>query len=209
MSSSSQSRNARWWNEEDDSDVEDLLFIEGLCEGSRSSKRKKHGGSLLDRHNLPRDIARGQDRINQDYFADQCGYPKKHFRRRFRMSKSLFLRIVATVEAHDDYLCQKPNAIGVLGASPIQKVAAAIQMLAYGSPADFLDDYVRMGESTIIECLTHFVEPIVNVFGEEYLRPPNAQDIERLMAINSARGFPEMYGSIDCMHWKWDKCSIG
>jgi hypothetical protein len=29
------------------------------------------------------------------------------------------------------------------------------------------------------------------------------------MAINSARGFPEMYGSIDCMHWKWDKCSIG
>jgi hypothetical protein len=73
------------------------------------------------------------------------------------MSKSLFLRIVVAVEAHDDYFRQKPNAIGVLGASPIQKVVAVVQMLAYGSPADLLDDYVRMGESTIIECLIHFV----------------------------------------------------
>jgi hypothetical protein len=30
-----------WWNKEADSDVEDLLFIEGLREGSRRSKRKK------------------------------------------------------------------------------------------------------------------------------------------------------------------------
>jgi hypothetical protein len=63
MSSSSQTRNACWWNKEDDSDVEDLLFIEGLREGSRRSKHKKHGGSLLGRHNLPRDIAGGHDRI--------------------------------------------------------------------------------------------------------------------------------------------------
>jgi hypothetical protein len=66
-----------------------------------------------------------------------------------------------------------------------------------------------MGESTIIECLTHFVEAVVNIVGEEYLRAPNAQDIERLMAINSARGFPGMYGFVDCMHWKWDKCTTG
>ncbi|CAN6179989.1 unnamed protein product [Urochloa humidicola] len=204
--SSSRSRNARWWNEEDDSDVEDLLFIEGLREGSRRSKRKKFRGSLPGRHNLPRDIAGGHDHFYKDYFANNCVYPEKHFRRRFRMSKSLFLRIVAAMEAHDDYFRQKPNAAGVLGASPIQKVIAAFWMLAYGSPADFLDGYVRLGESTIIECLSHFVEAVVNVFGEEYLRAPNAKDIERLMAINSARGFPGMYGSVDCMHWKWDKC---
>jgi hypothetical protein len=43
-----------------------------------------------------------------------------------------------------------------------------------------------MGESTIIECLIQFVVVVFNVFGEEYLRDPNAQEIERLMAINSA-----------------------
>jgi len=119
------------------------------------------------------------------------------------MYKSLFLRIVVAIEAYDDYFRQKPDAIGSLGASALQKVVAAFRMLAYGIPTDFLDDSVRLGESTIIECLKRFVKAVVEVFGEEYLWAPNAQDISRLLAINNARGFPGMLGSIDCMHWKW------
>jgi hypothetical protein len=38
------------------------------------------------------------------------------------------------------------------------------------------------------------------------LSAPNAQDTARLIAMNSARGFLGMLGSIDCMHWRWDKC---
>jgi hypothetical protein len=79
-------------------------------------------------------------------------------------------------------------------------------MLAYGVSVDFLDDYVRLGESTIIESLKHFVKAIVDIFGDEYLRAPNAQDTAKLMVMNSARGFPGMLGSINCMHWRWDKC---
>jgi hypothetical protein len=116
------------------------------------------------------------------------------------MSRSLFLQILDAVESHDDYFRQKPDAIETLGASPIQKVVAAIRMLAYSISADFLDEYVRMGESTIIECLKHFVKAFVEVFGEEYLRGPNAQDATRLLVMNSARGFPGMLGSVDCMH---------
>ena len=95
---------------------------------------------------------------------------------------------------------RSPMPLELLGGSPIQKYIAAVQMLAYGVSADFLDDYVRLGESTIIECLKRFVKAVVEVFGEEYLRAPNAQDISRLLAINNARGFPGMLGSIDCMH---------
>jgi hypothetical protein len=73
-------------------------------------------------------------------------------------------------------------------------------MLAYGVSADFLDDYVRMRESTIIESLKHFVKVVVDFFGDKYLRAPNAQDTARLMAMNSARGFLGMLGFIDCMH---------
>ncbi len=43
----------------------------------------------------------------------------------------------------------------------------------------------------------------VNLFGEEYTRSPNVEDISRLYAHNEARGFPGTLGSIDCMHWKW------
>jgi len=104
------------------------------------------------------------------------------------MSKSLFLRIVAAVESHDDYFRQKPNAVGALGASPIQKSIAAVRMLAYGVSADFLDDYVRLGESTIIECLKHFVKAVVDVSSEQYLRAPDAEDTARLMSLIMQEG---------------------
>jgi len=98
------SRALRRWDDEDESDVDDLLIIAGLLEGSKRNKRKKKfRGSLPGRHNVPRDILGGHQRIYLDYFADQCVYNEKHFRRRFRMYKSLFLRIVAAIEAHDDY----------------------------------------------------------------------------------------------------------
>jgi hypothetical protein len=31
----------RWWDEEDESDVDDLFIIAGLLEGSKRNKRKK------------------------------------------------------------------------------------------------------------------------------------------------------------------------
>ena len=43
--------------------------------------------------------------------------------------------------------------------------------------------------------------------GDEYLRSPNRNDITRLLLIGEKRGFPEMLGSIDYMHWRWKNCS--
>jgi hypothetical protein len=73
-------------------------------------------------------------------------------------------------------------------------------MLAYGIPADLVDDHLAMGESQAIECVTHFAIAILEVFGEHYLIAPSAENTARLLAMNEARGFPGMLGSIDCMH---------
>ncbi|KAF8401583.1 hypothetical protein HHK36_012528 [Tetracentron sinense] len=124
------------------------------------------------------------------------------------MSRPLFLRIQFAIEAHDPYFILKRNAAGTLGLSSLQKVTVAMRMLAYGVAADAVDDYVRIGESTSIESLKRFVRVVVEVFGEEYLRSPNNDDISRLLAQGEARGFPGMLGSIDCMHWKWKNCPI-
>jgi len=68
---------------------------------------------------------------------------------------------------------QKRNAAGVLELSCLQKVIAAFRMLAYGVPADALDEYIRIGESTALEALRKFVVAVVEVFGLEYMRRPS------------------------------------
>src|ERR1044072_5934749 len=92
--------------------------------------------------------------------------------------------------------------------SPLQKCTAAIRMLAYGGPADYIDEYVRIGESTTTECLERFVTGVTAIFGVEYMRRPNTEDITRLQQIGETRGFPGMLGSIDCMHWEWKNCPV-
>ncbi|KAK9994607.1 hypothetical protein SO802_024310 [Lithocarpus litseifolius] len=101
-----------------------------------------------------------------------------------------------------DYFADTP----VLGLSSLQKITAALRMLAYGMAADFMDEYVRIGESTAIESLKKFVKAVVDIFSKEYLRSPNNKYIARFLANRERRGFSRMLGSIDCMHWKWKNC---
>uniref|UniRef100_A0A0A9C7I4 Uncharacterized protein n=1 Tax=Arundo donax TaxID=35708 RepID=A0A0A9C7I4_ARUDO len=135
-----------------------------------------------------------------DYFSETPTYGASFFRHRFRMNRALFIRIMQAVEQHDDYFVQKRDNIGHLGLSCLQKVTAAYQMIAYGVPADFMDQYVRAAESTNIKSLRRFVKAVVEVFGDDYLRSPNEQDMARLLAIGESRGFSGMLGSIDRMH---------
>jgi hypothetical protein len=80
------------------------------------------------------------------------------------MRRHVFVCIMNAVEKHDDYFIQKRNAAGMLGLSYLQKVAVAFQMIANGVAADATDEYVRVGESTALECLRKFVVAVVEVF---------------------------------------------
>ena len=82
-------------------------------------------------------------------------------------------------------------------------MTAALRMLAYGMSADSLDEYVRIGETTTIECVKRFCQGVVEIFGPEYLRSPNTADISRLLRKANQRGFPGMLDSLDIMHWAW------
>ncbi|KAL7218992.1 hypothetical protein ACSBR2_012124 [Camellia fascicularis] len=106
----------------------------------------------------------GHKRLYQDYFSKMPTYPPNLFRRRFQMSRCLFLRILSMVEACDPYFVQKQDAVGVLGLSSLQKMTTAMRMLAYGVAAESVNDYVRIGESTAIESLQRFVETMVAIF---------------------------------------------
>ncbi|XP_026381560.1 uncharacterized protein LOC113276201 [Papaver somniferum] len=79
-------------------------------------------------------------------------------------------------------------------------------MLAYGYAADAIDEYLRIGETAVLEATRRFCMTIVHLYDKEYLRELPAGDVELLLKQNKSRGFPGMLGSLDCMHWKWDKC---
>ena len=72
------------------------------------------------------------------------------------------------------------DALGKLGLSSIQKATAAIRQLAYGCAADQVDEYVRIGESTAMECLKRFCKAVVEIYKEEHLRELNEEYIRRL-----------------------------
>ncbi|RWR79965.1 putative nuclease HARBI1 [Cinnamomum micranthum f. kanehirae] len=146
------------------------------------------------------------ERIFLDYFADSPVFSPNLFRRSFRMSRSLFLRIQSVLEANGPYFVQRRNNAGRLGLSSFQKMIAAIRLLAYGGTADLCDEYLRIGESTALKSLKKFVEAVITNFSKECLRSPNNNDIAKLLAEGESRGFPGMLGSIDCMHWKWKNC---
>ncbi|XP_028056446.1 uncharacterized protein LOC114260503 [Camellia sinensis] len=168
---------------ESDDDLEMLKVVtmdEELLDNEIGSSSRR--GSVRGRKVIHRDHIQGHERLFLDYFAKSPIYPLELFRRRFRMKRSLFLRIQAA------------------------KITVALRMLAYGVAVDFMDEYVRIRESTAIESLKYFVKAVVNIFSNEYLRSPNCNDIAKLLAVGESREFPGMLGSIDCMHWKWKNC---
>ncbi|XP_033134385.1 uncharacterized protein LOC108869686 [Brassica rapa] len=114
------------------------------------------------------------------------------------MSKSLFMRIVHRLSTEVEYFAATEDAVGRRSLSPLQKCTAAIRQLAYGGGADTVDEYVRLGESTARNCLHNFTAAIIDLFGDEYLRRPTPEDLERLLHKGEERGFPGMIGSIDC-----------
>uniref|UniRef100_A0A0D3A6X5 Uncharacterized protein n=1 Tax=Brassica oleracea var. oleracea TaxID=109376 RepID=A0A0D3A6X5_BRAOL len=168
-------------------------------EEERRKKRKKR--AYIERHR-----EEGHFRLWNDYLSESPTYPENFFRRRFRMNKRLFMHIVDRLSNEVQYFREKKDGLRRNSLSPLQKCTAAIRVLAYGYAANMVDEYLRLGETTAPLCVEQFVEGIIYLFGDEYLRRPTPADLQRLLDVGERRGFPGMIGSIDCMHWEWKNC---
>uniref|UniRef100_A0A0D3CJP9 DDE Tnp4 domain-containing protein n=1 Tax=Brassica oleracea var. oleracea TaxID=109376 RepID=A0A0D3CJP9_BRAOL len=114
------------------------------------------------------------------------------------MNKPLFMQIVDRLSNEVQYFREKKDGLRRNSLSPLQKCTASIRVLAYGSAADTVDEYLRLGETTTQLCVENFVDGIIYLFGDEYLRRPTPADIQRLLDVGEHRGFSGMIGSIDC-----------
>ena len=132
--------------------------------------------------------------LHQDYFAENATYSGQHFRRRFRMTRQLFLRIVQAVESHDQYFTQKRDCTGLLGFTAIQKCAAAVRLLASGTSADEMDDRYRLAESTMLETLRRFCVSVIEIYGDQYLRSPCEEDLKQILRLHEKKDGRECWG---------------
>lgn len=156
------------------------------------------------RKSISRDHVGAHQCLVADYFAAEPLYPDSMFRTRFCMNRSLFLRIVNALGEWSPFFTYRTDCAGRVGLSPLQKCSAAMRMLAYGTPADALDEYLKIGKCTALGNALGVIE----LFGREYLRCPTREDLEHILQVNESRGFPGMLESIDCMHWRWEKCPL-
>ncbi|KAF5481362.1 hypothetical protein F2P56_002019 [Juglans regia] len=120
----------------------------------------RHSANRQRRKFIRRDHIQGHESLFRDYFAKNPVYPSNLFRMRFRMSRPLFLRILNEVESYEPYFIQRRDNAGILCLSSMQKITVALRMLAYGVTGDFMDEHIRLGESTAMESLKKFSETI-------------------------------------------------
>jgi hypothetical protein len=85
-----------------------LVFMLGEYRKRKNEDQRKKRRGLVFGHEVY-DRSRGEHdlKLFNDYFAERPTYPGKYFRRRFRMSHPLFLRIAEAVKQHDHYFAQK------------------------------------------------------------------------------------------------------
>lgn len=186
-------------------DVSEFMVV--AMEELETEKVQKYVGSVPGHKVVHRNRIEAHQRLIRHYFSrPDSTFDEQKFRRRFRMSIRLFNRIMEDILKNDKSFEQKRDAAGKSGFSPIVKITAALRQLAYGYAADCVDEYLEVSESSALFWLKKFCQVIIDIYEEEYMRSPNADDVERLLEENAKRGFPGMLGSIDCMHWVWKNC---
>jgi hypothetical protein len=117
------------------------------------------------------------------------------------MRRTLFLSIMYKLSETSPYFSWTYDATVRVGLTALQKCTAVLRQLAYGMTADTIDEYLKLEKSTALECLEYYYSGIIECFGDEILRHSTVADTQCLLAKAEECGFPDMLGSIDCMHW--------
>ncbi|XP_023753121.1 uncharacterized protein LOC111901483 [Lactuca sativa] len=192
----------------DDSDDDDM-FVSMMYEYCTNVLLQPNPAPILARHaTLNRDHEEGHIHLVHDYFADDCVYQPRDFKRRFRLRKNVFVRIANALENRYEFF-QTRDARRKRGFTGLQKCVAAIKLMEMRESPHSIDDYMRMSKRTARESLYRLVRGVVETFGDVYLRKPSLNDIQQLYATHEERhDFPGMLGNIDCTHWDRRNCPV-
>ena len=161
------------------------------------------------RKSVKRNRISAAQRLHRDYFCEDPKFDDEFFEDRYRMPKSLFLKITQAIEARFEYFQEGYDARMKKSFTAIQKCSSAIKQLATGAPPDEFDEYLEMAQRTSRECLQFFCDAIIELYARDFLRRPTSHDVACLYEAHEARHhIPGMIGSLDCTHFVWRNCPM-
>ncbi|GJU01069.1 RNA-directed DNA polymerase, eukaryota [Tanacetum coccineum] len=140
-------------------DYESYQHYMSLCEqeaGGLSS------GPIRRMRYIYRKREEAEERLIDDYFGDdeyEPKYPEETFRRRYRMSSTLFNKIVNDILSYDvqpipeyfTYFSSRLDATDRKSIGLILKCTSAIRQLAYGTAPDAFDEYLQIAEQAVTD----------------------------------------------------------
>ncbi|EEY59293.1 uncharacterized protein PITG_21096 [Phytophthora infestans T30-4] len=85
------------------------------CASDGEDERKRGGSVPGKAANIQPDFDEAHNKLWKLYFAENPRFSAKYFRRRYRMRRSLFIRIMNAVVARDYHFRQLQDALGNKG----------------------------------------------------------------------------------------------
>lgn len=114
-------------------DEEHMMILGCLSSMYAGLATGRRGGSAPGRRKCkPRQRMEGYCMLYADYFADNPLHGESVFRRRFRMSRKLFLQIVYAIRNFDPYFRCKADCTDLVGFSSLQNLFEICQMPQVG-----------------------------------------------------------------------------
>ena len=116
---------ARILNDSSSSDEEERnTWFAAAIEFERQNSQGTGSGDRISRQYRYRDRVSGHSRLLNDYFVENLVYDETLFRRRFRLSRPLFLRILHTLQQHDHYFVKVADLRPIALCNVLYKISA-------------------------------------------------------------------------------------
>lgn len=125
----------------------------------------------------------------------------RKFRRRFRVSFSMFL-----------YVVRRCEAARIFGNTKIPyefRILIGLRILGRGNCADDIFELSGIAESTVNYIFHQFTSAFVENFYDEFISFPQDEELERVTRTYEELGFPGACGSMDATHVRLHKCPHG